>query len=196
MNQNNENKIFRIKKHWKKYSLAIVVITVVGLSFYSVESTRDQYNQVQEKVYLPIFKTDEEIKKINDKAIHPDDRPKPDIPFIDYEKHYANVKQGLILFQKLQFTERKISEFCKLQFSFGVKNEIIGELDCHSLATPQEKVGIKNAFYDLLKRKPGFFVDQSPVKKIVEQVVEKIIEQNETGDQYEFRLKELMGIEN
>lgn len=200
MSQTEEKKPKSIKKHWKKIALGVSVGLFIIYSIYSVESSRELYNNEPEKVYKPIFVSEEEIQKLKDRATIPANRD--NVPFVDYEKIYRQVKQSKILFEKLGKNSLEVSEFCKLIYSYNDNNEIVAKPNCFSLATEQEKIGIKNSFFHLLKGKPGFYIEEKPIEEIIEKIIDQKIEENKTseinsnttGKQLEFTLREKVGI--
>lgn len=201
MSEVEEKKSIWIRRHWKLLTLIISASLFIIYSINSVESTRDQYKNEPEKIYEPIFITDEEISRLKEKATLPDDREK--IPDIDYEKIYQEVKQGKILFVKLGKNDREVTDYCKLHFSYDESRTLLAKPTCFSLATEQEKIGMKNSFYHIMKGKKALFIEDKPVEEIVEGIIQEkidenkthIIQSNQTGKQLEFTLKETVGIQ-
>jgi len=206
LNQTDTKKTNKIRRHWKLIALVASVGLFIAYSFQSVESTKSQMINEPEKVYQPIFVTEEEIQILKDKAIV--NQPEK-IPYVDYEKIYGQVKQGMILFDKLKKNDREVSDYCKLHYSYDNDGALVAKPNCFSLATEQEKIGIKNSFYNLLNDKPGYFVNEKPIEKIIEDIITEEIEnvnclgidcnefifnENQTGKTLTFLLKEKMGV--
>lgn len=206
MNQTDEKKKNKIRRHWKLIALVVSVGIFIAYSFQSVESTKSQMTNEPEKVYQPIFVTEEEIQILKEKSIV--NQPEK-IPYVDYEKIYHEVKQGMILFKKLNKNDREVSDYCKLHYSYDNDGALVAKPNCFSLATEQEKTGIKNSFYHLLNNKPGYFESEKPIEKIIEDIIteeiknvdclgidcnEFIFSENQSGKTLTFLLKEKMGV--